>query len=193
VRARLIGIAATASALALALPAHATAAKPQIVDPKGDANGSNGQGEITGLPSVSTPVDDANADILSVLFQSTFTKTKVKRVTGFTVTLTLAAAPSSTIFYRVTAKTADCPDLFIEYNGTTTVRCPSTVPTQNKIYTVPKAKVSGSKITWTIPVSAIPNHTTLSLLQGTTRVSAAVITAPQLDEATTTKTFTVGK
>src|SRR3954468_10764661 len=113
-RIRLATAAAAAGVAIVALPGHAaTAPKPQIADPTGDANGFNGQGVVTGTPEPATPADASGADIKSVLFQSTFkTKTvngKVKKVpTGFTVSMALAAAPMSNVIFRVAASAGSC-------------------------------------------------------------------------------------
>jgi hypothetical protein len=139
-----------------------------------------------------------------VRFVSTFTKKVVKRKkvsvpTGFIVTMTLAAAPSDPeIFYRISAAAGSCTQLFLEY-GTdvatkgTAVRCPGLPPAKDVSYNVPDVKVQGNTITWTVPSSQIPAGTTLSSINAQTRVNPAVVTAPQIDVATTAKTFTVGK
>jgi hypothetical protein len=204
-RARLLAIAACGGIAVASIPAHATAPKPQITDPAGDANGVNGQGFVTGLPSAPTPADASNADITSVLFQSTF-KTKkvhnkvVKVPTGFTVTMTLSGAPTTPeVFYRVLAVTTKCPaSVFFEYGtdvatGGSTVRCPGTPPAKDITYSDANAVVKGSTITWTLPLSAFPVGTTFSSLAAHTRFNPAIITAPQIDEATSSATFTVGK
>jgi hypothetical protein len=53
--------------------------------------------------------------------------------------------------------------------------------------------VKGTNITWTLPLSAFPIGTKFSALSAQTRFNPAVITAPQIDGATSTATFTVGK
>src|SRR4029077_20985555 len=119
-------------------PAHAAGPKPQITDPTGDANGINQQ--FPGLgpepPDEQTaPADGAAADITSVLFETNFVTKKVhgkkvKVANGFTVTMTLAAAPTSDIEYRVSGAAGDCSSVFFEYNtapalGGSDVRCPA--------------------------------------------------------------------
>src|SRR5690242_15184159 len=109
-RIRLLALAAAAGIGLTALPGQAaTAPKPQITDPAGDANSLNGQGIVGGAPSQATPADASGADITSVLFQSTFKAVKkagktVQVPTGFTVTMTLSAAPTvPNVIYRVAA------------------------------------------------------------------------------------------
>lgn len=205
-RLRLLALAAAAGIAVTALPSHAaTAPKPQITDPTGDANAINGQGIVTGGPEPATPVDVSAADVKSVLFQSTF-KTKkvngkvVKVPTGFTVTMTLAAAPTTPeVFYRVIAAVAGCAnDVFFEYGtdvatGGSDVRCPATPPANDQTYSDAAAVVKGSTITWTLPLSAFRAGTKFSSLEATTRFNPAVVTAPQIDDATSSATFTVGQ
>ena len=207
-RIRLATAAAVAGIAVVALPGHAaTAPKPQITDPSGDANAINDQGlgsPVPSVPSVSTgPADDSAADISSVTFASTFKVKKVKGKTvkvptGFTVTMKLGAAPVPETFYRITAAIPSCTDLFIEYGtdvaaGGTAMRCPALPGATGTDYSVPDAVVKDSTIVWTIPVSALPAGTTLSTLHAETRFNPAVITAPAIDVASGSATFTVGK
>ena len=185
------------------LPAHAAAPKPQITDATGDANGFNDQGAGAPIPEQSGPADDSSADIKSVTFASTFTTKKVKRKTvkvptGFTVTMELAAAPGPETFYRIQATIPSCSDLFIEY-GTdvatagTAMRCPALPGATAVDYTIPDAAVKANTITWTVPVSVLPAGTTLTGLYASTRLNPVLVTAPQMDGASSTATFTVGK
>jgi hypothetical protein len=202
---RLATAAAVAGIAVAALPGHAaTAHKPQITDPVGDANALNDQGVGAPIPSASTgPADDAAADISSVTFASTFRVKKVKGKTvkvptGFTATMKLGAAPVPETFYRITAAIPSCTDLFIEYGtdvaeGGTNMRCPALPGATGTDYKLPDAIVKDSSIIWTIPVSALPAGTTLSTLHAETRFNPAVVTAPAIDEASSTATFTVGK
>jgi len=202
-RPRLIALAAAAAVGVAVLPAHAATPKPQITDPTGDANGFNDQGAGAPIPEQSSPADDSGADITSVTFVSTFVTKKVKRrtvktPTGFTVTMALAAAPSPETFYRIQATLPDCSDLFIEYGtdvatGGTSMRCPALPGSTQVDYTIPDAVVKGGNITWTVPISVFPKGTTLTQLIASTRLNPAVVTAPQMDSATSSATFTVGK
>jgi hypothetical protein len=208
-RIRLATAAAVAGIAVAALPGHAaTAPKPQITDPTGDANGVNGQGIATGAPSPATPADASAADIKSVLFQTTF-KTKtvhgkvVKVPTGFTVTMTLAAAPSMpNVIYRVAASAPSCDTLFFEYStavsGTDgSARCAASLPATSGPVAVTSVAVKGSSVIWTVPVKSLPAGQTLSSLDAQTRFISGTpgvsLTAPQYDEASSAATFTIGK
>jgi len=135
-RVRLTTIIAAAGIAAAVVPAGAatspatTGPAPQISDPVGDANGVNDQGSGSGVDtSLSAPVDDANGDITSVVFQTKFklvtttkkvtTVVKKRRVTktivvttkvpdGFTVTMNLSAAPDGNHAYDVFATNSTC-------------------------------------------------------------------------------------
>jgi hypothetical protein len=205
-RIRIAALAAASGLAIAALPAHAATAKPQIVDATGDANGINQQ--FPGLgpnpPTVSTgPADLASADITTVLFSTNFLSKRVKGKTvkvpnGFTVTLSLAAAPTPNIEYRVAAAGGDCADIFFEYDssvgtGGSDVRCPAALPaTTDTDYGI-KATVSGTKITWIVPNGIFHNGTVFSNLNAQTRTVEVVVTAPQVDYATSSTTFTLGK
>jgi hypothetical protein len=205
-RARLIGIAAAAAVAITVLPAHSAGPAPQVTDPKGDANGTNQQfpgGPLPAPPETSTPVDVAQADITSVLFRTTFVtkkvkKKKVKVPTAFTVTLTMAAAPSNPVIYRVSSTMAGCEtNVFLEYyssDKSTAARCPSaSLGGKETVYDIGDAKISGNSITWTIPVAVIPVGTTFSGLSAQTRGDFVAVTAPQFDYAVSTNTYTVGQ
>ncbi|MDQ1698468.1 MAG: hypothetical protein QOG34_331 [Frankiaceae bacterium] len=232
-RARLGAIAAVAGLAVAVVPAHAGSVTvsagptPQITDATGDANFVNGQSIITNAPSQSTPVDQASADIKSVLFQTTYvTKTmkftvvkvvkkkKVKKTitisvkvpTGFTVTMNLAAAPGPETEYRVLATKGACASFFFEYStdavvdsgagsgllaDPTQVRCAS--GEEKDSYTIAPATVQGSSITWTLPLSQVPNGTKFTNLTAQTTVNPLVITAPSYDTASSAASFTVGQ
>ncbi len=158
------------AALAFALPSFAAPAPPapQVIDPANDANGS-----ANAVYDTATPVgNQAYADVLSVLWQTTTKTTKVKKkkkvttvttVTGFTVTATLSAppttAPSGTeVVYRMlgTPPCAVTNGYFgVVYYTRTTRLTPIALPV-----------VSGNTITWTVPLSAIPADTKVGV--GTT-------------------------
>lgn len=205
-RIRLASAAAVAGIAVAALPGHAaTAPKPQITDPSGDANAVNDQGVGAPIPSASTgPADDAAADISSVAFTSTFKikKVKGKKVkvpTGFTATMKLGAAPVPETFYRITTSIPSCDSLFIEYGtdvatGGTAMRCPALPGGDETDYTIPDAVVKANTIVWTVPVAALSAGTTLSALHAETRANPAIITAPAIDISDGgTATFTIGK
>jgi hypothetical protein len=201
---RLCALAAVAGLAVAAFPAHAASApRPQITDPAGDANGINGQSVTNAVPSVSTgPADLASADIRSATFATTFVtkvvkKKKVKVPNGFTLTFVLSAAPTPNIIYRVAGASADCQSLFFEYDtsigtGGTTIRCAALPPAPNVDYPG-TATVKGSTIVWTVPNGAFRNGTVFSGLNAQTRTALVAVTAPQIDFAASSATYTVGK
>jgi len=204
-RIRLATAAAVAGIAVAALPGHAaTAPKPQITDPTGDANSLNGQGIVTSGPEAATPADLSAADITRVLFQTTF-KTKkvhnktVRVPTGSTLTLTTASAPTQVqVLYRVTAAAPGCDsEIFFEYEsspatGTNDVRCAHADLTSTD-YGVPAAIVKGNSIVWSLPLKAFPVGTTLSGLATETRGNPGLLYAPVIDEGSSSATFTVGQ
>jgi hypothetical protein len=220
-RLRLCAIAAAAGLAVAAFPAFASgpaAPKPQIVDPMGDANYINGQGILSTNPNQSTaPADASFADILSVTFATTkSTKTvvvikgkkrstkTVSTPTGFTVTMTLAAAPTvPEIFYRVSASTGSCATVFFEYSTAPnaspagSARCAAALPNPSGPIAVTSVAVVGNSIVWTVPLSAFKVGTTFSSLDAQTRNTLATpvisLTAPQIDEGSSGTTYTVGQ
>jgi hypothetical protein len=204
IRYGLAALTTVACVAGFAAPSVAATPRPQVTDPKGDANGLNDQGVGAPVPSASTPVEDSGADILSVLFQSTFTTKGHKKVpSGMTITLTLAAPPTPEHIYRVTATAPSCSggaQLFFEY--TTTVgaaspggaRCPGTV----KSTAVPVTSVvtKGDSIVWTLPLSvSIAKGEHLTGLGADVRLELTQpgTTIPAIDEASGSATFIVGK
>lgn len=174
---RRLPVAAVLTALALAAQ-PASAAGPQITDPANDANGVNSQsGTSNALPNnQATPgASQAYADVLSVEWKTTKAKKKVGRktvtvVTGFTVTTTLSGPPTppqgTTVVYRMLGATPSCGFFGVAYYSTP-LSDPTTpqaairdncggIPTR---LTKINAVVSGSTITWTVPLSAIPKDT----------------------------------
>jgi len=204
-RIRLLALASAVGVVAAIAPADAAGSKPQITDATGDANGINQQFPGVGPqpPTVqSAPADVAGADITSVLFSTNFVTKKVhgkkvKVANGFTVTLNLAAATIPNIEYRVSGAAADCASVFFEYDTAvglegSDVRCPGSTPTADTDYGI-TATASGTKITWVVPNGAFRNGTTFSSLNAQTRTVEGVVTAPQVDFATSSATYTVGK
>jgi hypothetical protein len=206
---RLVCAAAAAGIAVAATPGFAAKApKPQITDPVGDANAVNGQGVVTGTPEPTTPADVSGADITSVRFQSTYkTKTvhgRTKRIpAGFTLTMTLAAAPTTpNVVYRVSSSAPICEELFFEYstsvsNTVGSARCAAALPQPSGPIPVTKVVVKGNSIIWTVPAKSLPAGQTLTSLDAQTRViaetPALTVTAPQYDEASSSATYTVGK
>jgi len=204
-RIRPVVLVAAAGIVATVAPAHAAGPKPQIVDAIGDAKGINQQFPGVGPepPTVQTaPADVAAADISTVLFATNFGTKKVKGKkikipNGFTVTLTLAAAPMPNVEYRVSATAANCTDLSFEYNtsvalGRSDTRCPGLTPTSDTDYGV-GATASGTTITWVVPDGVFHNGTVFSSLNAQTRTVEGLVTAPQIDYASSTATYTLGK
>lgn len=204
-RIRLVALASAVGVVAAIAPAHAAGPKPQITDAVGDANGINQQ--FPGLgpepPTVqSAPADLAGADITTVQFVTNFVTKKVKGkkvkvANGFTLTLSLAAAPMPNIEYRVAGAAGDCTSVFFEYDTavgleSSDVRCPGSTPTADTDYGI-TASASGTKISWVVPNGVFRNGTTFSSLNAQTRTVEGVVTAPQVDYATSSATYTVGK
>jgi hypothetical protein len=208
-RVRVLALAACAAVAAAVVPAHAGTAKPQIVDPAGDANGVNGQPETVGGPNpdVSTgPASYSADDIVSVSFATNFVTKKVKRRTvrtpvSFTATMTMAGAPDpSTSYYAVTATSAACPDgINFEYSaerspfGFDDVSCFDSSGTGSfSYYPATPAVVKGNTISWTVSLSGIKAGTVLKDL-GAFAGIGFVGSMPTMDQAQSTATFTVGK
>lgn len=130
----------------------------------------------------------------------------VKVPTGFSVTMNLAAAPGPETEYRVLAAKGACTSFFFEYStdavvdsgagsavlaDQTQVRCTAGETTS---YTIEPATVTGSSITWKLPLSQVPLGTKFTSLRGQTTVNPIVITAPSYDLADGgTASFTVGQ
>lgn len=203
-RTRLVAVAAAAGVAVAVLPAHAAGPRPQITDPTGDANGLNDQGSGLGSPpsTATSPATIAGADITSVQFATNFVtrvvkRKKVKVPNGFTVTLTLAAATTADIEYRVSGAAADCTSVFFEYDtapvtGGSDARCPGGTPTSDINYGI-SGSANGNKITWVVPNGVFHNGTVFSQLNAQTRSVEGAITAPQIDYAESAATYTVGK
>lgn len=204
-RLRLIALAAAAGIAVTALPSHAaTAAKPQITDPAGDANGLNDQGFGVGVPpSTATPTDVSAADITGITLQTTFKIKKVKhkkvRVpSGSTITVKLAAAPDTNTFYAVDfASTGACKSISLVYDANALPLyqqnrgiCEDT--TTGSTIGGPVSKVVGNSIVWALPLSAFPVKTTFSGIGAQTLTGE--VPAVTLDETDSSNvTFTVGK
>jgi len=204
-RPRLIALAAAAGIAITALPSHAaTAPKPQITDPAGDANGVNDQGFGVGVPpSTATPTDVSAADITGIALQTTFRTKKVKnkkvRVpTGSTITVNFSSAPDTNTFYAVTfASTGACKSVNLVYDANSIPLyaqdrgiCEDT--TTGSDIGGPVARVVGKSIVWTLPLSAFPVKTTFSDIGAQTLTGQ--IPAVTLDETDSSDvTFTVGK
>ena len=204
-RLRLLALAAVAGIGVTALPSQAaTAPKPQITDPAGDANGLNDQGFGTGVPpSTATPSDLSAADITGVALQTTFRTKKVKnkkvRVpTGSTITVNFSATPDTNTFYAVTfASTGACKSVNLVYDANSIPLyaqdrgiCEDT--TTGSDIGGPVGKVVGKSLVWTLPLSAFPVKTMFSDIGAQTLTGQ--VPAVTLDETDASNaTFTVGK
>ena len=151
-----------AACVALALPAHA--AGPQIKDTKGDGG-------------------SAGTDIISVTFTTTFkTVREVRRPTGFTVKMLLDAAPAQQTWFRVNVSKPGCPNYFFEYTTSITgadSRDGTCVDSTNLSTVDPHVKaptVSGSTITWRVPITAVPAGTKIKVLDADTSLLISVST-----------------
>lgn len=145
----LAAVAVLTAVAAAAVPSHAAAPKPQIVDPKGD--------------SLDT---QAAHDVVSVLF----TQTKKSGVPkGFTVAMTLAAPPSEMpgITYVISAETGSCGTFEINYSPVTGLmgRDQTTMPcgapgTTGDPYTIISGGpvVKGSTVTFSYSRKGLPKE-----------------------------------
>lgn len=157
---KLRAVAAAALAAGMAFTPSSHAAGPQVVDPPGDANHVNDNAPVV-LPADNpannnpTPVgSDDPSDILSIEWKS-LKEGKKKVLTGFTVVMTLKAAPTKAgMLYRATSETPDCGTLWFQYYTTK----PSLTPQASLRHTcgggaavvVPiPTKVIGTTIGWT--------------------------------------------
>jgi hypothetical protein len=173
------------AALTFALPSFAATpvAAPQVVDPKGDANGS-----ANAVYDQAGPAGNQDyADVTSILWKTTTKTTKVKKktvttVTGFAVTVTLAGPPTAPngteVVYRALG-TPPCPGggssafFGVVYytqpdannsNPQSALRDNCTGATRLTPIALPV--IAGNTITWTVPLSVIPADTKVKV--GTT-------------------------
>lgn len=135
---------------AVAVPSHAAAPKPQVVDAKGDAIGMQ-----------------AGTDIVSALF--TQTKQAGKPV-GFTVALTLAGPPSTMegLNFLLTAETTTCGSFGINWSPNTalgsrdqiTMPCGEVDGTTGEPYTIINVApvTKGNTLTWTFKRKMFPKE-----------------------------------
>jgi hypothetical protein len=162
--------------VALAAPSMAaTAPVPQVTDPANDANGGANHAAAADKP---TPAGSQSyADVTSILWQTTKTTKKVGKktvttVTGFTVTATLSGPPTppsgTSIVYRMLGTTAACPFFGVAYYTTkgSDPKQPQTAIRDNcngasvaRLTPIANPVITGSTLTWTVPLSAIPADT----------------------------------
>lgn len=168
-------VLAPALALTLLVP-HVEAAPPapQVTDPSGDANGGANHAAAS---DKATPAGSQDyADVVSVLWQPIKQTKKVRgknvtSVTGFTVTATLAGAPTpptgTAIVYRMLGSTPQCGFFGVVYY--TTKSSDKTIPQSalrdncvdetTRLTEIAPPVIAGSTITWTVPMSKIPADT----------------------------------
>lgn len=201
-RTRLLVLGLAAGLGIAALPAHAAKVTPQITDPAGDANAINDQGFGTGAPpSTSGPGSQPAADITALTFQTTFKKKrvdgkKVKVPSGSTITLALSAAPDDNTFYSIDATTPSCDSTGFVYDTNAVpayaqnrALCADDTPSSD--IAGPVAKVVGSSIVWTLPLTTFPVGTTFTDISATTLTGAVpAVVLDTTDESPAT--FTVG-
>lgn len=211
-----------AAPLAACLTMHAQAAVPTkapaplvLTDTAGDANGVSGQG-IVSSPSipdgVATPADVSGTDILGVTIAPTGTMvtkkvgkktTKYFDCTGYTATLTLAAAPlPNGTLYRIDAQSTNNKAWYLEYSleagsdPRTYLRWSSdgSITNDDSVDIAP-VKIDGSKLVFTVTNKNIKatgekvNHITLSNLgadvRGNLKVMGGGATVPMYDQLVT--------
>lgn len=176
---RRLVLAPVIAALAVLAPSvHAAAPAPQVVDPAGDANGTANEAPTADTP---TPAGSQSyADVVSVLWQTTKQTKKVKgktvtTVTGFTVTATLSGPPTppdpTSIVYRMLGSTPSCGFFGVVYY--TTKSSDPTIPQSalrdncidatTRLTPIAMPVIAGNTITWTVPLSAIPANTKVTV------------------------------
>ena len=141
-----LGLALTSAAV-LAVSAGAAPKPLALKDAAGDANALNGQG-ILGVPGSPGPGSQAGKDVLGL----TLASIPGKACTGYTVTVELAAPPTSNTIYRVTGTTATNTSLFwLQFDNNPVAGTTSSLRTSDgaKPLTTP-AKVNGNKILLTV-------------------------------------------
>lgn len=161
-RARLLRPAAGLSLVAAAVLASGATAAPNtltLTDAKGDANGVNGQGVVTGVGDRSGPVQKADSDIVSVTFDSLGTTKTVKgkkafTCGGFTATIELAAPAGSASVYRVLGTgVVNASQFWLQYNNAPTGKTTTIRHNDGAAKTTPlgaEAKLDGNKIIFTV-------------------------------------------
>lgn len=167
-RRNVAAVVAVAGIVALGQPSVAAPA-PQVVDPANDANG----GAHGGASDTPTPVgSQPYADVVSVQFATTKAMGKaggrnVLVVTGFTVAMRLTEPPvppaGTVAVYRVLASGPRCLFAVDHYTRPPAGQPQSAVQEwcgpsiRRKALAAPR--ITGSTITWIVPLSALPKNT----------------------------------
>jgi len=197
-------VATLGALVALAVPSQA--APPaykgktlSVADDTGDGNGLNDQG--LGLADTSVPaVGYDGYDIVKVDYLGTGTMTKkgrrfIPKCTGFTVSMTFAAAPGPQSIIRVTGSgTVQDALWWIQLEGTEgsiryghTDSAEPTGSTDDTVVLSTPVKIDGSTITWTVTENDVKaTGETLQKLRingigASVRTTTGVVTAPQWD------------
>jgi hypothetical protein len=158
-------------ALVFAVPAHA--ATPQVVDPADDANGGV---YWAGNPDTPTPAGSQSyGDVRSVRFAAVKSVRitngrRTASVTALTVSMTLSAPPvppdGATAVYRVLASGPGCVFGIDHYTAAPAGQAASAiqewcVPTTRR-RPIGAPVISGSTLTWRVPLSALPRNAKVS-------------------------------
>jgi hypothetical protein len=196
---RVLIAAAIAGGLALA-PSSQAAAKPQVVDGKGDANAINGQGFDVPVPSQATPVQAASMDIHSIQFA---TDKKGKLAKNLVVTMTMGADVAANELkggtFRTTASLGGCsisfalqqdPALGNLFYGRGCSDDPTAVLSDLPL----NGKIKGKTIVFTANLKAygLKFGGTLESLGGHTRANLVAVTAPVMDDAISATKYKIG-
>ena len=174
------------------LAASKSSAALTVKDVTGDANGLNDQFGL--LPA--GPPEQSN-DTLSQKSADIVSFSLARKGKAFVGTLTLAAPPAQGTDYRIRMTAPGCSTYFLEYEY-----APALAPAGEVRHTCDggtsatfeavDATVTGSTITWTIPVRGMPGGlkagTALSVKGAQTSVETAAI-IPGLDQVRVDKTF----
>ncbi len=215
-----LAVAASSPAFAAAAKKPAPPVPVKITDPAGDGNALNDQGLGLPVPSASTPVQVAGADVTAISWTTLAKLTTVrgKKVyvpTGLQVKMTLSAAPQANVIFRVTASAGDCSIFWFNYSkfvdgGTSATLqhdCPGFVKknaaSSSESVPVDSIVTDANSITWTVKSKSIPSSvkvgTKLTEVGGQSRFYAGTsatggATVPSLDEVNGGDTvYTYGK
>ena len=206
-RARLLTATILAAGLGLAAAVPSNAAAPQVSDPAGDANAVNGQGAVTGVPSqATTPASAGSLDITSVQWSTKFTGSgKYRTPTHMVVTMSVAAPVADlgqSAVWRATSMFGDCSvmaayEVAPGFTPSAYIRVCNTNDPLGYTDIASSAKVSGTKIVWTVPIKQLKSYgikagATLDTLGGHTRLVLGAATVPQVDDASSDRVYKVG-
>lgn len=154
-----------------------SAAGPQVTDPANDANFVNHQnlapGDVPNNNATPAGTSQAWGDVISVQWTTLKTTKVVKRkkvttVTGFQVRATLSGPPKppeqTTVVYRMLGSTSFCEFFGVAYYSKplSDTTAPQSALRDNcgdratRLTKLALPVISGSTMTWTVPLSAIP-------------------------------------